>query len=68
MENGLPITIVFSGRFPILTMPCSHTRIALSIAQPKMAVAIFGFGLTHAPDKDSELVRKYRQIWKVTPK
>jgi hypothetical protein len=31
-----------------------------------MATAIFGFGLTHAPDKDSESVRKYWQLWKVT--
>jgi hypothetical protein len=44
---------------------CTHTT--LPTTQPKMAIAIFGFGLTHAPYKDPKFVRKYRQVWKVTP-
>jgi hypothetical protein len=45
-----------------------YTQTALPTAQPKMAIAIFGFGHTRAPDKDSEFARKYWQIWKITPK
>ena len=36
-------------------------------AQPKMANAIFGFGLPHPPERNSEFVRKYWQNLKATP-
>jgi len=41
---------------------------ALPAAQPKMAVAIFGFGLSHALESSSGFVRKDDEILKVTAK
>jgi len=49
--------------FPTLK-PTQNT--ALPATQPKMADAIFGFGLTHALESSSVLVRKNSGILKVT--
>ena len=46
--------------------PCSQAHTALPNAQPKMADAIFGFGLSHTPQSSSVLVQKNDEILKVT--
>jgi hypothetical protein len=43
-----------------------HTNTTLPISQPKMANAIFGFGLSHAPESSTLLVLKNGVLLKVT--
>jgi hypothetical protein len=58
---------VVEGLISMLAKPCFPMRkptqnTALPAAQPKMADAIFGFGLSQTPERSSVLARKNGEI------
>jgi len=54
------------GQGRVADTRCLHSNTTLPNSQPKMADAIFGLGLSHAPESSSVFARKNGEIVKVT--